>query len=78
MNFLFFSRSVISHENIVITNEIRIDDDSSILADKILRDLFDRAHCNNIPTCIQPILEYEHRTKKLFFLFILLPIFLVI
>jgi len=34
-------------------------DNPAVLADIVLRDLFCRAHLNNITACVQPILTYE-------------------
>ncbi|CAF4787148.1 unnamed protein product, partial [Rotaria sp. Silwood1] len=50
--------TTVSPEDVVIINETIIQEDPSLLADMILRDLFCRAHSNNnISICIQPILN---------------------
>ena len=71
----FFRTSIVSHENIVITNETKNKDDPSILADTILVDLFDRAHQSNIPACIRPILEYEYQTIIILLIHLIVYIF---
>jgi hypothetical protein len=41
-------------------------DNPAVLAEIVLRDLFCRAHLNNITACVQPILTYEK--EKIFYL----------
>jgi len=62
---IFYSIKTVSSEDAIITNE-----NPSNLAEIILKDLFYRAHLNNISACIQPILMYEEKKIIFFFLFI--------
>ncbi|CAF0745213.1 unnamed protein product [Didymodactylos carnosus] len=48
------------------TDQIELvdNDDPSILAENVLKDLFDRAHLNNIKACVQPILIHLDNHMK--------------
>jgi hypothetical protein len=45
-------------------NEKPTEDNPSMLAAIILKDLFNRAHVSYIPECIQPILTYDNKKKN--------------
>ena len=38
-----------------------VNDNPAVLAEIVLRDLFCRAHLNNITACVQPILTYDQK-----------------
>ena len=48
----------------VSPEDVVIEDDPSALAVTVLKDLFCRAHLNNISGCVQPVLTYEKTKRK--------------
>jgi hypothetical protein len=56
------SRTTAPEEIELIERGTFADDNPAVLAEIVLRDLFCRAHLNNITACVQPILTYGDNT----------------